>query len=281
MAHGLVEQDAGSAGAHHHGHLPALGPPGGEPFVDACNRLGRDLLQQGVAEHLDPAPVASRNGLVLGLPSLLEDHGRRDAPHWARVVLEFPESIVHQDVADLEGQHGDDLDDAAVAAPDAFLQALEEGEEVGGRRAPPMPPDRIAVRGGIGLAPDGPPGRPVARPRAGPVGNGRRGPRCGQHVRDGRALGVGIAGLFPVQHADPDAEVDMFPAGGHFAVPEGQVAVGRVLEIEVGIVAPAGETLRDEAVQCRAVNLEDAEIRLFRLDHTLSFLSGGTVRDHG
>lgn len=64
----------------------------------------------------------------------------------------------------------------------------------------------------------------------------------------GRAFGIGIAGLLAAQDADAHAIVDV-PAGGvDDAVPEREVAIGRVLEIEVTVVAAVPEGFGDERV---------------------------------
>ena len=83
----------------------------------------------------------------------------------------------------------------------------------------------------------------------GPVGDGRRGPGAGEHVRHGRAFRIGVARLLAAQDADTHAIVNMPTGGIDNAVPEGQVAVGRVLEVEVTVVSAVPQGFGDERVE--------------------------------
>ena len=102
------------------------------------------------------------------------------------------------------------------------------------------------------------------------VGDGRCSPRTGEHVLLGRALGVGIPRLFTAEDADAHAEVDVPAAGGHGAVPEDEIAVGGVFEIQVAVVPAMAERLGDEAVHAGYIDLEDVQIVLFRVNHVCS-----------
>ena len=115
-----------------------------------------------------------------------------------------------------------------------------------------------AVGGGVGLAAEAAPDQPRAV-RLGPdgmlvkggraVGDGRRGPGTSEHVRHRCAFRIGVAGFLAAQDADAHAVVDV-PAGGiDDAVPKGQVAVGRILEVEVTVVTAVPQGLGDERVK--------------------------------
>ena len=234
-----------------------LRPPGGEALVDAVHGLGCHLFEESVRQHLRAGAETPGDGLVLGFPVLLENGRDRDGAHRPGLVLELFQRVVHQHVRDLPGQHRDDLHNAVVPGLDGLFQPLQEGDEGRCLRGAPVAADGVAVGGGVGLAAEaaadqpravrlGPDGMLVEG--AGAVGDGRRGPRAGEHVRQGRAFRIGIAGFLAAQDADAHAIVDV-PAGGvDDAVPEREVAVGRVLEVEVTVVAAVPEGFGDERV---------------------------------
>ena len=62
-------------------------------------------------------------------------------------------------------------------------------------------------------------------------------PGGAEHIRHFGIFGVRISCLVTLQDPDSDTIVDVESSGGHFMVPQQQVIVYRMFEIEVGKVA--------------------------------------------
>ena len=225
MAHGFVQQDAGGAGAHHHGHLAALGAAGREALVDALDSLAGKLFQQSVRQHLRTHAEAARDGLGLYTPVLGEYHRSYQAAHGTRVVFHLLEGVEHQDVAHLRGEHGYDLDDASVPGPDEAFKLLEQGKMCGNVGSPPVHRHGVTVRGGIGPAEVPVVAGAAVSADGAAGGDGRRRTGRGPHGGRIRTLRIRIAGLLAAQHADTYSVVDVESSGGDFSVPQQYIAV--------------------------------------------------------
>ena len=175
VAHGLVQENAGSSGAHYDGHPAAFRAFGGKAVVYAFDHLFGHFLCQFFGEHFGPAAEAPGGGFVLRHFSLAEDHRERDAAHRAGVPFELFLGVVHQDVAHLEGEVHHHFHDAAVAASHIGLQLLQEGEEGAHRGAAPGLEDGVAVCVGVGFPAAGIAGA-VGTDVRGAAGNLRRRP---------------------------------------------------------------------------------------------------------
>jgi hypothetical protein len=60
----------------------------------------------------------------------------------------------------------------------------------------------------------------------------------------------------------------MASSGVHDAVPEGQIAISRVFEVEVAVVPAVAKGLGDQGVQLHCLDPEQVQIVLFRVNHT-------------
>ena len=263
MPHGFVEQYPRGAGAHHHWHLPAFRTACLEEAVDPADGAADQVFGHLRADQLSSCAQAARHVHHLGASSLPEDGLDGNAAERAAVGGQLPEGVVHQYLAHRPREHRYHLQGAALAAAYAGLDALEEGREAAAVETAPAEPDRVAVvRAHLG-------GRHAAERRLGlgrsHRGYGRCGPGGAHQVFVGGAFGVGVTGLLALEHAYSAAPVDMVAGRAHLGVPQQEVVVDRVLEVEVAPVPAVLQTFGHEGAElvfgdCESVNILHSDI---------------------
>ena len=255
MSHGLVEEDSGGAGSHHHAHAAAFGTARLKTGVNPFHGFFGQFLCKGRGEHFCAASETPGHGFVLQYAVLLKDRAYGDAAHGPGLVFQFPGRIVHEDVADGERQVHYHLADAGVAAADVFVQGLQEGEETVHGHLPPVVLHGIAVCGRVGLSAAGVAGSVWVHLR-GTVGNLGGGTGAGHYVGLQGAFGVCIAGFFSGKHTHSYAEVYVAASGSYGAVTEKERAVASILEIEVRVASSSGKTFGHNGIQHGKANPE-------------------------
>ena len=127
VAHGLVQQDAGPAGAEHHAHLAR----GGRARVQVHERAVHGLVDvfgdQGVVENCEPEAPAAAGRAHFAPALLLGDHRDRQPHQRAHVGRERAVGARHQHHVVLARQARHDLYDARVLGACALLYFFEQG----------------------------------------------------------------------------------------------------------------------------------------------------------
>ena len=96
MSDGLVQQDAGTAGPHDHGHLPAGRSAGLEKSGAAFHHIRGKLFHQGVGQKLEALAVTLGRVEVLQAVSVLHHDDGGHGCHGAQVRVGLAQGIVEQ-----------------------------------------------------------------------------------------------------------------------------------------------------------------------------------------
>ena len=230
VADGFVQQDAGPAGAEHHGH----GAGGGRTGVQVGDRLVHRLpgvaLQHFFAEIAVVVAAATAGGALLPLAlAAIDDDGNGDPHQGPHVGRQTAVAAGHQHHVVFTGEGGHDLGDPLVQGAGIAFQAFQQLYLF---RRP---------EGGDGVL------RQVEAVALAPLQLGRlaglAGGADGAHRRGGIAqglaadvVGVGEGGFLAGDGAHADALVDVEAAGFDDALLQAPGLGPAVLEVEVGII---------------------------------------------
>ena len=247
MAHRLVEQDSGPAGAEDHGHGPGGGGDGlqiDQGLVDGLagkaqgSALGQEVAQVGAG--------TATAGALLPTVAVLDDDADAEADQGPDVGAQA--AVITGDEHQVTHRHqaGDDLPHPRVLAPGLGVDPVQQGDLVLVREAVQ------GIEGGIKVAT----GPNAVDPHPGLAatpgdGTGRLG-----GLEQGLELdlvGIGKAGLLPAQGPQAGALLDIEVALLDDAVLQHPGLQPAVLKIDIRGIDSAGLELAEEAFEVAGI----------------------------
>ena len=258
MADGLVEQDGRGAGGEDHGHLSCRGLAGVEQEEGPVDRLGDQPLLAFRVEVLEASPSRDVVGRRLADAVLAGAAAHVGLGHGAPVLDEAAVGTHDHHHAGAVGEECLDPLDARVAGEGGLLPVAHQRHPGGHVDAGPGLLDAVVAGDVPGVGHRG----GAARGARGDLGGG---PGGGEEAVRFELLGVGVAHLITDHDAHAHAEIDRGVRPADSLVGQLHRGAGTVLEVEVAVLATAGER-----------GVEDASEQLGADPELLEVGAGGT-----
>ena len=281
VSHCLVQQYARRSCAHHYRHTAALRTFRLEGHIQVLEHQrghfgGSRQAFEALAETA-AASAADVSALAVG------EYGRYgEVVHRPRIPAQLSRGIVHKHVAFAGGEAQVEFAYPGLAAAYEPVRFGHKGNQIAVRAFSPAlcPGVEVAVCGRLCRVYC--PALPGRHGTHSLPCDGRGGLCCGKHIGGHGAFGVGVAGLFSVQHAYAHSVILVESAPVHAAVCHRELVVGRIFKVEVRVASARGEGRGNQPVQHCPVHLEDVQIISFVLDHLSVSLSNlMTTEDRG